>query len=519
MDNLKNTLMEEIDIFRENGHKFLNKELSVAEFKVISGGMGVYAQRGGTKFMIRLRIPSGVLDINTMKLISNYCKEYDIKDVHFTTRQTIQFHNLDIDDLCDIMKDCLEKDIFTRGGGGNFPRNVSLSPMSGVEKGEAFDVTLCALIVNHYFVERINTYKLPRKLKVAFSNGSNDTANATLTDLGFVAVKENGKDAFKLYIAGGLGKSPSTGVLYDEIVYPEEILYHVEAMTQLFMAEGDYTNKNKARTRYIAQRMGKEELLKCYKNHLEKVKKENDFDLKDIKKTENNLSAEKTIDIVENNCILAQKQEGLYTLVVQPLSGHIKTEDFNNIIDFIENIENVEIRLSMTESIYIRNLTDIQVQKLFDITKEINMKTKLQQSVSCIGVPTCQMGIEKSQQMLSEILKYFEKKGFNEDILPKIYISGCTNSCSRHQVAEIGLAGRKFKVNDKLEDGFEIHIGGKFSENETYLGKVYGTMTNNNIVLFLYEIAEKLKENNMDFRKYYDVKKDEFENIISKYIL
>ena len=67
------------------------------------------------------------------------------------------------------MEDGLKHGIYTRGGGGNFPRNVALSPLSGVEIGEAFDVTEYALKVNEYLMKDIYKYKLPRKLKVSFS--------------------------------------------------------------------------------------------------------------------------------------------------------------------------------------------------------------------------------------------------------------------------------------------------------------------------------------------------------------
>ena len=114
------------------------------------------------------------------------------------------------------MNDALENDIYTRGAGGNFPRNVALSPLSGVDKDEAFDPTPYALATGEYFMERITTYKLPRKLKVSFSNGSSDTAHCTIQDLGFLAVRKDGKDYFRVYLGGGLGRNPKVALLYPE---------------------------------------------------------------------------------------------------------------------------------------------------------------------------------------------------------------------------------------------------------------------------------------------------------------
>lgn len=520
MLDLKEILRAEIELFRENGHRFINKELTVAEFKTKSGGMGAYAQRGGEKFMIRLRIPCGVLSIDHLRLTESFLKIYGVNKIHLTTRQAIQIHDLDIDDVCDIMKECLKYDLYTRGGGGNFPRNVTLSPLSGVEKNEAFDVTPYAILVNDYFMKQMNTYNLPRKLKVGFSNSSFDHANVTLTDLGFMACIKDNKKYFKIYLAGGLGKNPSVGILYDELVEPKDILYHVEAITQLFISEGDYSNKNKARIRYIAQRMGNEEFIKCYKKHLEKVKNEMQLNFIENNSFEVNLSCNTDKDLEENNCLIKQKQSGLYTVVIHPLNGQLYINDLNDIIDFVSKDENIQMRLSMTESLYIRNLNSEQATNLLKLTNSMRQKTKLQKSVPCIGVPTCQMGIERSQNLMQEILIYFKEKDvINYDILPSIHISGCTNSCSRHQVNQIGFAGKKKKINDTLEDAFEIHIAGKFSETETYLGKVYGDILSRRIPEFLFDLFCKLKENNKDFITYYNEQNEDFKELIKDYIV
>ena len=138
MEGFNQLLKGEIDDFRELGHRFLKKEVSIGDFKGKSGGMGVYAQRGGEKFMIRLRTNSGVLPLAHLKLIASFLDKYNIKRLHLTTRQAIQLHDLGIDDVCDIMDEAIDHNLYTRGGGGNFPRNVSLSAMSGVGKRGVF---------------------------------------------------------------------------------------------------------------------------------------------------------------------------------------------------------------------------------------------------------------------------------------------------------------------------------------------------------------------------------------------
>ena len=133
MQEYKNLLKEEVEVLREKGKAFLDGSISRNEFKGFSGGMGSYAQKETGKFMIRLRTPSGIISREHFDLILDYAGENGLDKIHLTTRQAIQLHELTIDQVCDIMKDGIDHDLFTRGGGGNFPRNVALSPMAGVD--------------------------------------------------------------------------------------------------------------------------------------------------------------------------------------------------------------------------------------------------------------------------------------------------------------------------------------------------------------------------------------------------
>lgn len=517
MNNQYELLKNEINSFRAEGHKFLNKELSIGDFKKISGGMGVYAQRGGQSFMIRLRTNSGILPLNQLKLIDTFLTKYEVEKVHLTTRQAIQLHDLSIDAVCDIMQEALDNGLYTRGGGGNFPRNVSLSPMSGVEKNEAFDVTEFANEISKYLMERITTYHLPRKLKISMSSSSNDGGNSTINDLGFIAKVENGVPYFDMYIAGGLGSNPEISIPYGKRVKPEEILYYVEAMVNLFMAEGDYNNKAKARTRYIPKRMGKDEFLAAFDKHLEEVKQTKDLTI-NVEIVLSETKENYTHSLVETSSLLHQRQDGLYTLIVHPVNGQLYHKDFQNLVEFLEENTNVEARLSMNEDIYVRNLTEVQASELMEIVKEYNGKTKIRQSVSCIGVPTCQLGIEQSQTLLKNILTYLTENNIKEDRLPSINISGCQNSCGRHQASDLGFVGGKRKVGDNLEDVFDLYLGGIVKENETTLGQKIGTMIMRDIPKFIGKLAEKLEEDKLEYREFIK-EKDRFTQVAQEFLI
>lgn len=514
MDRLKKILLDEIEDFRKIGHDFCEGKMSAMDFKKISGGMGIYAHRGGEKFMVRFRIPSGITHVDELKFIYDMAKKYNLEKIHLTTRQAVQFHDISIDDACEIMKEGLEHNIYTRGAGGNYPRNVAMSPLAGVDRYEAFDVTPYALAVNNHFLRKINTYNLPRKIKVSFSSSNMDCGHSTVTDLGFLAVVENGKKYFKVYIGGGLGRNPKLGIVCDELIDPSDVLYHVEAMTNLFMEEGDYENKNKARIRYILDKMGPEEFLNCYKKHLKELRDKEDLTLH-LHVSECNKDG---IEIdLEHNRLYEQKQKGLYSVYFHPIGGQLYLKDLKLIIDEIENTKDVEIRLTMTEGMYIRNLNGEEAKRLLEATKDLGGETTLEQSISCIGVPTCQIGILNSQGILDNILKYFKEKNYRKDVLPRVHISGCGNSCGIHEVALIGFTGKKKRVNDETKDVFELHINGSFEEGNARLGKIYGDILTEDIPKFLYELALLLEKDNVNFHDYLKDHEEEFEALANKF--
>ena len=514
MDKLKEILRGEIESFREKGYKFLNGELTKMEFKHASGGFGVYAHGSGKEFMLRLRIPSGIASVKEFKKIYELAEKYGMSRIHITTRQAIQFHGLSIDDICDLMEEALDNDIYTRGSGGNFQRNVALSPLAGVDPKEAFDATPYAIAVGNHFLNKIYTYKLPRKLKVSFSTSEEDTAHCTVQDLGFLAIKKEGKEYFQVYLGGGLGQNPRIAVKYPELIEPKEVLYHIEAMTKFFMAEGDYENRNRARVRYILDRMGEEEFLRKYREYVEKEKAVSNLDL-NIEDSKEYKSGKETY--VKSPRLFPQKQKGLYSVYVHPVGGQLSLENLKKLIDLLENMHNVDIRLSMTEGIYLRNLDGSEAEKILEATEKISSRTMLHQSVSCIGAPICQIGQCNSQQLLRSIIEYFEEKYFDKDVLPRIYISGCVNSCGIHQVGGIGFTGRRKRINGENVECFNLYIGGSFEVNRTKIGKSYGDIPSSKIPEFLYEVALAVNKEGVEFNSYIENYSEDFEEILNKY--
>ena len=244
MRNHVEEFREDLKEFDEMTDKFYKKEINVAQYKGFSGAFGSYAQRGGTASMLRLRLTGGEITKDDLKFIADSIEKYNISLTHFTTCQSLQLHNLSAKEVCKLIQEAFDYGIITRGGGGDYPRNVMCPPLSGVQQGEYFDVLPYAKEAADYLLGFIKKVKLPRKLKVSFSNSKENVTHATFRDLGFVA-KENG--TFDVYSAGGLGRSPRMGALVATDVAPDKILYHIHAMINTYIAHGNYENRGNVR--------------------------------------------------------------------------------------------------------------------------------------------------------------------------------------------------------------------------------------------------------------------------------
>ena len=533
--SLMTEFKEDLKDFREMTEKFYAKEVSIKDYKGFSGGFGSYAQRGGEASMLRLRMPGGRITKEKLKFLVDAIAAYDVRRVHLTTCQTVQFHDLGMKAVCDIMERAMEVGIITRGGGGDFPRNVMVSPLSGVEQGEYFDVLPYAERAGDYLMGMIKTVKLPRKLKVGFSNSPANVTHATFRDLGFIA-KENG--LFDVYSAGGLGNNYKMGVKVAENVKPEEVLYYVEAMVRTFTTYGNYESRAKSRTRYMQETLGVEGYKKAYQEKLLEVKAEFKDSLlikeSSVSAEQESNTEESVVNIKEQESqlknvaaypqtesaserVITQKQAGLYAVAYHPVGGMVPAQKFEEIYEGIKNAAKAEVRVAPDETLYIINLNAQQAEKIHKITAD-GAKNLFETSVSCIGSTVCQIGLRESQGLLASIVEAVEPYHFADGVLPRIHISGCPSSCGTHQIGKLGFRGASKSVNGKAEPAFAFYVNGQDTQGEERFGEEWGVMLATDIPKFFVELGTVISEEKVSYEQWYKKNMDTLKNIVEPYL-
>lgn len=496
-----NKFKEDLKEFHRVTEQFYKKEITVPQYKSVSGGYGSYAQRGGERSMLRLRLTGGEIDRESLEFIKDSIEKYQIDLVHFTTCQTVQLHNLTKEQVCALVGEAFEHGIITIGGGGDFPRNVMCSPLSGVEEGEYFNVFPYAKAAEEYLLTIINKVTLPRKLKVCFSNGAKNETHATFRDLGFVADENL---TFQVYAAGGLGIKPKMGVLVAEHIEPSKILYCIKTMVDVFTEYGNYENRAASRSRFLQDTLSEEGLKKIFQDKLAQNLKQEDMDIsvkEGLIEKEGRDCAVEEKDFLANPRVIKQKQKGLYAVSYHPIGGKPKPSFFKKLYEVSSHMPEVTIRLTPDQGLYVIHLTKEEAEKILELTAD-DTGTLFERSTACIGADICQVGIGKSQLLLENCLERVKKEHFKNGVLPAIHISGCPSSCGTHQTASLGFRGGKKPTKNGPEFAFAVYENGSEGKGKEQFGKELGVMLEKDIPEFLVELGREISKEDVTFKEF-----------------
>lgn len=515
-----NEFLPDLEEFRDKTMKFHNGEIKVPEYKGFSGGFGSYAQRGAKTHMLRMRMAGGRLTQERIKTILDICETYSVPRMKLTTCESVQLHDLEAEELCEMIEDAWKGGMISRGGGGDFPRNVMMSPLSGVEQGEFFDVVPYVEAAGEYLMNFIKGPKFPRKLKVCFSNSKENAVHATFRDMGFMAREDQ---TFDVYIAGGLGNKPMLGVKVEEAIDPSKILYYIKAMVDTFLEHGNYENRGRARTRFMQEKLGVEGLKAAYHEKLSHAfeTEKLEYDLETYKKcvpdlTEKEVEEESSAELLKNARVIAQKQQGLYAVFYQPIGGMLTPERLKEIYEMVKDMKCVELRVTPEEGVYFINCNAKEAQEILTATAD-GAGDLFETSVACVGNKTCQVGVGDSQGLLQLCVEAVRKENFADGVLPRIHISGCPSSCAAHQIGEIGFRGAVKQTEDGPKPAFAISVGGCALQGQEVIAEVGKAITVEEIPLFLVELGRMISDQGMVYATWIRENQDKLEQLIEKY--
>src|SRR6202012_2683309 len=258
-----------------------------------------------------------------------------------------------------------QDDITLREACGNTVRNVTASPTAGIDPLEPFDVSPYAQAVFEYFLRNPICQDMGRKFKIAFSSSDDDTAFSYIHDIGAIPkIKENGERGFKILLGGGLGAQPLLARIVEDFLPEDQLIPYIEAIVRVFDRYGERNNRNKARLKYLIQKIGLDEVLRLTKEEHKALKVKsypiNRDTLAEAIPVEQTSYPE--IEIANPlryeqwlaTNVFEQKQKGFYGVYVKVPVGDLSSDTTRKFVEAVRPYVADEIRVTQNQGLLLK---------------------------------------------------------------------------------------------------------------------------------------------------------------------
>ncbi len=479
-------LAADIDLYEREVARFLAGDLSPAVFKARRVPRGVYEQRQDGTFMVRVRVAAGVLSARQAGELADLSREFGNGLLHVTTRQDVQLHEVAIADTPAVMRRLLDVGLTSKGGGGNTVRNVTACPYAGVCPAEAFDVTPGALGVTEYLIAQAGSYNLPRKYKIAFSGCGADCALARFADLGFIASVRSGRPGFRVWAGGGLGAQPRPADLLLEWSPVEDIIRVSETVRRLFDQLGDRRDRQRARLRFVFNRLGVEAFRERYRSAVSAVAAEGvpQWPGKPELNREAGTGPSPPPPRFQDGLrIIPQRQAGYAAVPLHLPLGFLPAGDFARLGDLAGRYSReAGLRTTRRQNLMLRFVKEEDLsalaRELRALETDLLSPAPLERFVVCAGAATCRLGICLSRPAAEAAAAALAESGLDRETLKALdfHLNGCSNSCGQHPAAPIGFFGSVLREAGRLLPAYGITLGGRTDPEGGRLGVPVGTV-------------------------------------------
>lgn len=276
-------LRQRVAQFRDQTRRYLDGELSEAEFLPLRLQNGLYIQRLAP--MLRINVPYGMINTRQLRRLARITRDYDKGYCHVSTRQNIQLNWPQLEQVPDILSELAEVEMHATQSSGNCIRNITSDQFAGTSPDEVVDPRPYCEIIRQWSSFHPEFAFLPRKFKIAISGSRMDRAAIQVHDIGLQLItNERGEIGFKVLVGGGLGRTPVIGSVIREYLPREEILNYLEAILRVYNLHGRRDNKFKARIKILVRAMGADKFAEAVEKEWEHLRnspstlREEDFD-------------------------------------------------------------------------------------------------------------------------------------------------------------------------------------------------------------------------------------------------
>jgi len=425
-------------------------------------GAGAIGGTGGEgkavrHLLVRIRIPNGLLTAAQAARIADLSERYARGVADLTVRQNVQLHWVRIEDLPAIIRGLAEVGISTLGSCGDVTRNVTGCPVAGVDADEIADASPLVEATTAMLNGSPEFYNLPRKFKVSITGCPVWCSYPEINDVGLTAVRHPGSGdiGFSVRVGGGLSTDPHLSRRLDVFVPWTEASTVVKGIGEIFR-DSDVLrqSREKARLKFLFLHHGwtterfQEELERRLGHGFEPAVPESPPE-----------------DVYRDHVGMhPQKKQGLAYVGMAVLRGRLTSAQLRGAARLAERYGSGDLRVTGMQNLLVLGVPWRVGGALAREIETLGLRTDASPfwrgTIACTGSEFCKIALTETKGFARRLVTDLETRlpGFQEHL--KIHVTGCPNSCGQHWIADLGLEGKKIKIDGQLVDAYYFCVGG-----------------------------------------------------------
>ena len=418
------------------------------------------------KFMMRMRLPSGILTSAKMRVLAEIVQRYgEDGNADITTRQNLQLRGIRIEDFAEIFRRLRAADMTSVQSGMDNVRNITASPVAGLDVDELIDVRDLVQQVQDMITNRgegnPEFTNLPRKFNIAIEGGRDNSVHAEINDIAFLPAFKDGVLGFNVVVGGFFSaKRCAAAIPMNTWVLPEEVVALCRAILEVYRDHGLRANRQKARLMWLIDEWGLEQFRSAVEANM-------GHPLQTAAPED-----ETTWDKRDHIGVHRQKQPGLNYVGLHVPVGRLFASDMFEVARLAEVYGDGEIRLTVEQNLIIPNIPDSRLDAFLQepLLEKFSVQpdSLVRSLVSCTGAQFCNFALIETKNRALSLIKELDAE-LDVPHSVRIHWTGCPNSCGQPQVADIGLMGTKTRKDGKAVEGVDLYMGGKVGK-DAHLG-------------------------------------------------
>ncbi len=478
--------------FRDQVKRRLAGEITEDQFKPLRLMNGLYLQLHA--YMLRVAIPYGTMDSRQMHMLAHIARKYDRDYGHFTTRQNIQYNWIKLEECPDLLADLASVEMHAIQTSGNCIRNISSDQYAGAAADEVADPRPWAELLRQWSSFHPEFSYLPRKFKIAVIASQEDRAAMRLHDIGIELVKQDGVLGGRVFVGGGMGRTPMIAPEINPFVRAEDLLSYIEACLRVYNRYGRRDNIYKARIKILVHEIGADAYRAQVAEEFIHVKKLGiDPPMAEFDRISAFFAPPAFEDGLSDNIdrsdpdfavwldqnVKPHKKAGyaIVNISLKPIGGipgDATSAQIDVMADLAERYSFDELRVTHAQNIVLPHVAKRDLYALWAALNEAELANAnldlISDIIACPGLDYCSLANARSIPVAQKIATRFADPERQRDIGElKLKISGCINACGHHHAGHIGILG----VDRKGVENYQLTLGGSGAEDVS-LGKITG---------------------------------------------